>query len=132
HIDTPLDNAVLNGRMVEQPVTIAGSASIDPFGSGTRISVKVQLNSLPPQFVESAAPDFLWSTRAAVPPIVGQLSISASFTYGGSATTPPNTAIRTIHVTIQDTVAPDVPTVSVSVPSNDDGACILTVEANMT
>src|SRR5437870_5295008 len=91
-IDSPLNNAVLNGRMVEQPVPISGTASMDPLPPNPSIPVKVQLANLPPQTVQATPPDPssepAWSTTAVIPPITGQLSISASFTYGGSATTP--------------------------------------------
>ena len=41
-ITSPLDNAVLNGRAIEQPITISGYADKDPRTSTLNMPVKVQ------------------------------------------------------------------------------------------
>jgi hypothetical protein len=136
-ITSPLDGAVLNGRAVEQPITISGYADKDPRTTNISMPVKVQFAGTEQtvQATGTAGEPALWSTTAIVPPFAGPRSMSAVVDLS-TPITPGPSDIHVIHVNVQDTVAPNVaitaPLAGTSIDNNVDGACSIQVEANVT
>lgn len=108
-ITSPLDGAVLNGRAVEQPITISGYADKDPRTPNLSMPVKVQFAGTEQTVTATgtAGESALWSTTAIVPPFAGPRSMSAVVDLS-TPITPGPSDIHVIHITVQDTVAPDV------------------------
>ena len=135
-ITSPLDGAVLNGRAVEQPITISGYADKDPRTPNLSMPVKVQFAGTEQTVTATgtAGKLALWSTTAIVPPFAGPRSMSAVVDLS-TPITPGPSDIHVIHITVQDTVAPDVtitsPLASAQIP-NTDGAWSVAVEINAT